>query len=170
MHMVIIRLLSLHDRWGQCIYNVGQPHLELSLWWQGGDKSPSPPYGSHPQSPAHCQNHHHASRSNGKVIMTGGASGVDGKTLNQIVKFSTSNLFHLFVFRLYSDYLYFTKANKSAEDFHQKVVESVLLFEACLSERSLHSCVYNTSLRHSMLVSLHHSVMFIFPLKPQYVH
>lgn len=56
--------------------------------------------------------------------------------------------------RLYSDYLYFTKANKSAEDFHQKVVESVLLFEACLSERSLHSCVYNTSLRHSMLVRL----------------
>lgn len=55
--------------------------------------------------------------------------------------------------RLYSDYLYFKMANKSAEDFHQKVVESVQLFQSCLSERSLHSCVYNTSLYNAMPVS-----------------
>lgn len=55
--------------------------------------------------------------------------------------------------RLYSDYLYFKMANKSAEDFHQKVVESVQLFQSCLSERSLRSCVYNTSLSNAMPVS-----------------
>lgn len=55
--------------------------------------------------------------------------------------------------RLYSDYLYFKMANKSAEDFHQKVVESVRLFQSCLSERSLRSCVYNTSLSNAMPVS-----------------
>ncbi|KAG7228602.1 hypothetical protein INR49_013288, partial [Caranx melampygus] len=52
--------------------------------------------------------------------------------------------------RLYSDYLYFTKANKSAEDFHLNVVESVQLFQSCLSERSLRSCVYNASLSNTM--------------------
>lgn len=57
------------------------------------------------------------------------------------------------VLRLYSDYLYFTLANKSAEDFHQKVVECVQLFQSCLSERSLRSCVYNTSLFNAMPVS-----------------
>lgn len=54
--------------------------------------------------------------------------------------------------RLYSDYLYFKMANKSAEDFHQKVVEAVRLFQSCLSERSIRSCVYNTSLSNAMPV------------------
>lgn len=61
-------------------------------------------------------------------------------------------LFHP-VPRLYSDYLYFKMANKSAEDFHLKVIESVQLFKSCLSERSLRSCVYNTSLSNTMPVS-----------------
>ncbi|KAA8583670.1 hypothetical protein FQN60_014878 [Etheostoma spectabile] len=52
--------------------------------------------------------------------------------------------------RLYSDYLYFKMANKSAEDFHQKVLDSVQLFQSCLYERSLRSCVYNTSLSNAM--------------------
>lgn len=55
--------------------------------------------------------------------------------------------------RLYSDYLYFKMANKSAEDFHQKVVESVHLFQSCLSEWSIRSCVYNTSLSNAMPVN-----------------
>lgn len=57
------------------------------------------------------------------------------------------------VLRLYSDYLYFKMANKSTEDFHHKVVESVQLFQSCLSERSLRSCAYNTSLSNAMPVS-----------------
>lgn len=44
-------------------------------------------------------------------------------------------------------------ANKSVEDFHQKVTESVQLFHSCLLERSLPSCVYNTSLSNTMPVS-----------------
>lgn len=44
-------------------------------------------------------------------------------------------------------------ANKSAEDFHQKVVESVHLFQSCLSEGSIRSCVYNTSLSNAMPVN-----------------
>ncbi|KAK5607306.1 hypothetical protein CRENBAI_000990 [Crenichthys baileyi] len=66
--------------------------------------------------------------------------------------------------RLYSDYLYFTLANKSAEDFHQKVVESVQLFQRCLSERSLRSCVYNTSLFNTMTVRLTLGMYYVFVL------
>lgn len=55
--------------------------------------------------------------------------------------------------RLYSDYLYFGLANKSVEDFHERVSESLQLFEACLTESSLRSCVYNTSLNVAMPVS-----------------
>ncbi|XP_070772220.1 carbohydrate sulfotransferase 15-like [Enoplosus armatus] len=66
--------------------------------------------------------------------------------------------------RLYSDYLYFKMANKSAEDFHQKVVESVQLFQSCLSERSLRSCVYNTSLSNAMPVRLNLGMYVVFLL------
>ncbi|XP_013857222.1 carbohydrate sulfotransferase 15 [Austrofundulus limnaeus] len=66
--------------------------------------------------------------------------------------------------RLYSDYLYFTIANKSAEDFHQKVVESVQLFQSCLSERSLRSCIYNTSLFYTTPVRLTLGMYFVFLL------
>ncbi|MEQ2222177.1 Carbohydrate sulfotransferase 15, partial [Ilyodon furcidens] len=65
---------------------------------------------------------------------------------------------------LYSDYLYFTLANKSAEDFHQKVVESVQLFQCCLLERSLRSCVYNTSLFNTMTVRLTLGMYYVFVL------
>lgn len=66
--------------------------------------------------------------------------------------------------RLYSDYLYFKMANKSAEDFHQKVTESVQLFQSCLSERSLRSCVYNTSLSNTMPVRLNLGMYIVFLL------
>ncbi|XP_077437808.1 carbohydrate sulfotransferase 15-like isoform X2 [Vanacampus margaritifer] len=66
--------------------------------------------------------------------------------------------------RLYSDYLYFKTANKSAEDFHQKVVESVQLFQSCLSEKSLRSCVYSTSLSNSMPVRLNLGIYIVFLL------
>ncbi|KAM3863362.1 carbohydrate sulfotransferase 15-like [Diretmus argenteus] len=66
--------------------------------------------------------------------------------------------------RLYSDYLYFKMANKSVEDFHQKVIESVRLFQSCLSERSLRSCVYNTSLSNAMPVRLNLGMYIVFLL------
>lgn len=66
--------------------------------------------------------------------------------------------------RLYSDYLYFKIANKSAEDFHQKVTDSVQLFQSCLSERSLRSCVYNTSLSNTMPVRLNLGIYIVFLL------
>uniref|UniRef100_A0A3P9KJN9 Sulfotransferase n=1 Tax=Oryzias latipes TaxID=8090 RepID=A0A3P9KJN9_ORYLA len=66
--------------------------------------------------------------------------------------------------RLYSDYLYFILANKSVEDFHHRVKESIQLFQVCLSERSLRSCVYNTSLYNIMPVRLHLGLYFLFVL------
>ncbi|XP_069000625.1 carbohydrate sulfotransferase 15-like [Embiotoca jacksoni] len=66
--------------------------------------------------------------------------------------------------RLYSDYLYFKMANKSAEDFHQKVIESVQLFQSCLFEKSLRSCVYNTSLSNVMPVRLNLGMYIVFLL------
>ncbi|XP_051936833.1 carbohydrate sulfotransferase 15-like isoform X1 [Hippocampus zosterae] len=66
--------------------------------------------------------------------------------------------------RLYSDYLYFKMANKSAEDFHQKVVESVQLFQSCVSESSLRSCVYSTGLSNSMPVRLTLGMYIVFLL------
>ncbi|KAG8445601.1 hypothetical protein GDO86_010398 [Hymenochirus boettgeri] len=50
--------------------------------------------------------------------------------------------------RLYSDYLYFSIANKSVEDFHDKVNDSVQMFESCLRTSPLRSCVYNTTLNN----------------------
>lgn len=66
--------------------------------------------------------------------------------------------------RLYSDYLYFKMANKSAEDFHQKVTESIQLFQSCLLERSLRSCVYNTNLSNAMPVRLNLGMYIVFLL------
>ncbi|XP_061666372.1 carbohydrate sulfotransferase 15-like [Syngnathoides biaculeatus] len=56
--------------------------------------------------------------------------------------------------RLYSDYLYFGIANKSAEDFHEKVSESLQLLDGCLADFTLRSCVYNTTLNNAMPVRL----------------
>ncbi|MBN3324539.1 CHSTF sulfotransferase, partial [Atractosteus spatula] len=66
--------------------------------------------------------------------------------------------------RLYSDYLYFGIANKSAEDFHEKVSESLQLFEGCLLEFSMRSCVYNTTLNNAMPVRLHVGLYIIYLL------
>lgn len=57
-----------------------------------------------------------------------------------------------FIYRLYSDYLYFASANKSVEDFHEKVAESLQLFENCLADYSLRACVYNNTINNAMPV------------------
>ncbi|TRY91967.1 hypothetical protein DNTS_024555 [Danionella cerebrum] len=56
--------------------------------------------------------------------------------------------------RLYSDYLYFGMTNKTVEDFHERVSESLHIFDGCLAERSIRSCVYNTTLYNLMPVRL----------------
>ncbi|RXN29845.1 carbohydrate sulfotransferase 15 [Labeo rohita] len=66
--------------------------------------------------------------------------------------------------RLYSDYLYFGMANKSVEDFHERVSESLHLFEGCLAERSIRSCIYNTTLNNLMPVRLQVGLYVIYLL------
>ncbi|XP_030630736.1 carbohydrate sulfotransferase 15 [Chanos chanos] len=66
--------------------------------------------------------------------------------------------------RLYSDYLYFSAANKSVEDFHEKVSESLQLLEGCLQEYSLRSCVYNTTLNNAMPVRLQVGLYIVYIL------
>ncbi|KAM3835103.1 carbohydrate sulfotransferase 15 [Vipera latastei] len=66
--------------------------------------------------------------------------------------------------RLYSDYLYFASANKSVEDFHEKVAESLQLFENCLIDFSLRACVYNNTLNNAMPVRLQVGLYVVFLL------
>ncbi|MEQ2227954.1 hypothetical protein ILYODFUR_003694 [Ilyodon furcidens] len=64
--------------------------------------------------------------------------------------------------RLYSDYLYFGIANKSTEDFHEKVSESLQLFEGCLMEYTMRSCVYNTTVNNAMPVRLQVGLYIVY--------
>lgn len=81
--------------------------------------------------------------------------GINAWSLFAVLAVYLPALLFVSVPRLYSDYLYFKVANKSAEDFHLKVLESVHLFQACLTLRSLRSCVYNTSLSNTMPVTFY---------------
>lgn len=64
--------------------------------------------------------------------------------------------------RLYSDYLYFGISNKSAEDFHDKVCEALQVFDSCLSECSLRSCVYNSTVNQALPVRLQVGLYVVF--------
>ncbi|XP_051883528.1 carbohydrate sulfotransferase 15-like [Pristis pectinata] len=64
--------------------------------------------------------------------------------------------------RLYSDYLYFISANKSVEDFHEKVKDSLQIFEGCLMHSSLRSCVYNCTVNSAMPVRLQIGLYTVF--------
>ncbi|XP_048026797.1 carbohydrate sulfotransferase 15-like [Megalobrama amblycephala] len=66
--------------------------------------------------------------------------------------------------RLYSDYLYFGTSNESALDFHQKVCESLRLFDACLRDAGLRACVYSGALYNAMSVRLHVGLYVVFIL------
>ncbi|KAM6067076.1 carbohydrate sulfotransferase 15 isoform 1-T3 [Chlamydotis macqueenii] len=66
--------------------------------------------------------------------------------------------------RLYSDYLYFASANKSVEDFHEKVAESLQLFENCMLDYSLRACVYNNTLNNAMPVRLQVGLYVVYLL------
>ncbi|CAB1344023.1 unnamed protein product, partial [Coregonus sp. 'balchen'] len=65
---------------------------------------------------------------------------------------------------LYSDYLFFGITNKSAEDFQEKVSESLQLFEGCLTEYTMRSCVYNTTLNNAMPVRLQVGLYIVYIL------
>eukprot|EP00079_Xenopus_tropicalis_P037343 XP_017951114.1 PREDICTED: carbohydrate sulfotransferase 15 [Xenopus tropicalis] len=64
--------------------------------------------------------------------------------------------------RLYSDYLYFAIANKSVEEFHDKVNESLQMFESCLQMSTLRSCAYNTTLNNLLPVRLQVGLYVVF--------
>lgn len=64
--------------------------------------------------------------------------------------------------RLYSDYLFFGSSNKSTEDFHDKVCESLQLFHSCLTESTMRSCVYNLTVIDAMPVRLHVGMYAVF--------
>lgn len=64
--------------------------------------------------------------------------------------------------RLYSDYLYFAIANKSAEDFNDKVNESLQMFEGCLQASSQRSCAYNTTFSNTLPVRLQVGLYVIY--------
>ncbi|XP_062927933.1 carbohydrate sulfotransferase 15 [Mobula hypostoma] len=64
--------------------------------------------------------------------------------------------------RLYSDYLYFISANKSVEDFHEKVKDSLQIFDSCLMHSSLRSCVYNCTVNSAMPVRLQIGLYAVF--------
>ncbi|XP_076599661.1 carbohydrate sulfotransferase 15-like [Chaetodon auriga] len=66
--------------------------------------------------------------------------------------------------RLYSAYLFFRTDKTSVKDFHEKTMRCLQLFQSCLSEQSLRSCVYNRSLHDSMLVRLHVGLYVVFLL------
>ncbi|CAH1784895.1 unnamed protein product [Owenia fusiformis] len=47
--------------------------------------------------------------------------------------------------RLYSDYLFFSSAEKSAKDFHAKVVKAIDAFKTCTKHFPERACVYNST-------------------------
>nr|BAF85811.1 N-acetylgalactosamine 4-sulfate 6-O-sulfotransferase [Todarodes pacificus] len=48
--------------------------------------------------------------------------------------------------RLFSDYLYFGLYNKSLENFHHRVTESINMYEKCFKNETMRKCVYDRSL------------------------
>ncbi|XP_056433799.1 carbohydrate sulfotransferase 15-like isoform X1 [Gadus chalcogrammus] len=66
--------------------------------------------------------------------------------------------------RLYSDYLYFGGTNKSAEDFHEKVSESLQLFDGCVAMTTIRSCVYNSTLNNGMPIRMPVGLYVVFLL------
>lgn len=47
------------------------------------------------------------------------------------------------------------------EDFHEKVAESLQLFENCMLDYSLRACVYNNTLNNAMPVRIPKAIGFL---------
>jgi N-acetylgalactosamine 4-sulfate 6-O-sulfotransferase len=58
------------------------------------------------------------------------------------------------IMRLFSDYLYFQlNGNKTVDDFHNRVVAAVNIFERCHESASLRSCVYAPEINSASAMS-----------------
>ena len=58
------------------------------------------------------------------------------------------DLILMFLFRLYSDYIYFDSRHKlGPETFHQDVIDRVRAYRECFQQYSIRSCVYNPTMR-----------------------
>lgn len=64
--------------------------------------------------------------------------------------------------RLYSDYLYFTKTNKSAEDFHNAVSYALEVYNNCTASHSVRFCVYNRTVAYLSRVRLRLGMYFVY--------
>lgn len=65
--------------------------------------------------------------------------------------------------RLFSDYLYFNPtANKSLEDFHEKVNYSLTLYEGCFLNHSVRHCLYNNTIAATSEVRLRIGVYSVY--------
>ena len=54
----------------------------------------------------------------------------------------------MFLFRLYSDYIYFDSRHKlGPETFHRDVVDRVRAYNECFQQYSIRSCVYSPTMR-----------------------
>lgn len=79
--------------------------------------------------------------------------------------------------RLFSDYLYFNPANKSADDFHSAVKSAINLYNNCTASFSVRRCIYDTNLANKVRVRLRVGVysvylkdwLTLFPLKQFYI-
>ncbi|ESO98385.1 hypothetical protein LOTGIDRAFT_214000 [Lottia gigantea] len=64
--------------------------------------------------------------------------------------------------RLWSDYLYFLKSMKSAEDFHKNVAMSIDSFETCLLENTFASCINNKTIANLARVRLRIGIYYSY--------
>ncbi|KAH9509177.1 Carbohydrate sulfotransferase 15 [Bulinus truncatus] len=62
--------------------------------------------------------------------------------------------------RLYSDFLYFHRLEKSPKNFHQAVEEGIRLFTECQDNQGMRACLYNSSLAGKITVRLRVGLYF----------
>ncbi|PVD31048.1 hypothetical protein C0Q70_10325 [Pomacea canaliculata] len=64
--------------------------------------------------------------------------------------------------RLFSDYLYFQKTNKSLAEFHEHVVLSVSKLKSCMEQLSLRACVYDKRIASGVKVRLRVGIYHVY--------
>ena len=57
------------------------------------------------------------------------------------------------VFRLFSDYIFLKLGEPSARAFHGKVLKSITMFNLCLKNHTVRSCLFSRELHVTMPVS-----------------
>ncbi|GAB1604792.1 carbohydrate sulfotransferase 15-like [Argonauta hians] len=64
--------------------------------------------------------------------------------------------------RLFSDYLYFGKYKKSVENFHERVVNSIAMYENCFKNETVRKCAYDSKLGLSSGVRLRIGLYWVY--------